>query len=200
MTDEKLKRWRTYSKCRRDLLKAEGLCTQCGKLNNEPRYAKCKDCREYQAAKSREYRKTPEGKAYGKKRRTTSLYREYQKSYGVERYSRDVQFKLTKRLRIRLLQALNGNFKNGSAIDNLGCSVEELKSHLESQFEPGMSWENHGHGNGKWNIDHIRPLASFDLTDPRQVALACHYTNLQPLWYEDNVKKGASIESHGRFW
>ena len=55
-----------------------------------------------------------------------------------------------------------------------------------------MAWENKGlHG---WETDHIKPLAAFDLTDPAQVAAACHYTNLQPLWRRDNITKGAKYE------
>lgn len=59
-------------------------------------------------------------------------------------------------------------------------------THLEAKFSEGMTWQNYG----TWHIDHIRPLASFDLTDPAQVRLACHFTNLQPLWGADNIRKG----------
>lgn len=63
----------------------------------------------------------------------------------------------------------------------------ELRAHLETRFLPGMTWENYG----AWHIDHVRPLASFDLTDRAQLLQACHYTNLQPLWARDNRSKGA---------
>ena len=77
----------------------------------------------------------------------------------------------------------------GSAVRDLGCSVEELKRHLEKQFQPKMNWENYGlYG---WHIDHIKPLVNFDLTNREQFLEACHYTNLQPLWAEDNLSKGA---------
>ncbi len=59
-------------------------------------------------------------------------------------------------------------------------------SHIESMFEPGMSWDNWG----EWHIDHIRPLASFDLENAERLAEACHYTNLRPLWKVDNLRKG----------
>lgn len=110
---------------------------------------------------------------------------------GVERaskrYHSDINFKLRKILRCRVLNALSGQVKGASVIENLGCSVEDLRKHLESKFLPGMTWGNHGI-NG-WHIDHIEPLANFDLTDPEQVKIACRYTNLQPLWAKDNLTK-----------
>lgn len=73
------------------------------------------------------------------------------------------------------------------------CNVyktDELRAHLEAQFQAGMSWDNYG----EWHIDHIKPLASFDLEDTDQLKLACHYTNLQPLWAKDNLSKGAKMK------
>ncbi len=110
---------------------------------------------------------------------------------GIERaqklYHSDIQFKLRKILRSRLLSALQGDLKGGSAIEALGCSIEELKIHLESKFKPQMSWNNHCLDG--WHIDHIKPLSSFDLTNPEQVKIACSYRNLQPLWWWENLKK-----------
>ena len=68
----------------------------------------------------------------------------------------------------------------------LGCTLAEARAHIEAQFRPGMSWENHG----EWEIDHIRPVASFDLTDPDQARAAAHFTTLQPLWSVENRRKG----------
>ena len=107
------------------------------------------------------------------------------------RYNQDVNFKLKCRLRHRLRMALKGNFKSGSAVDELGCTTEELKSYLESKFQPGMSWDNWT--SDGWHIDHIKPLKSFDLTDKNQLLEACHYTNLQPLWATDNITKSDKI-------
>jgi len=107
------------------------------------------------------------------------------------RAKNDVQFKLTINLRTRLRHAIRGNFKSGSAVEDLGCSIDELKSYLESKFLPGMSWDNWSKDG--WHIDHIKPLASFDLTDHKQLLEACHYTNLQPLWANDNLSKSDKI-------
>ena len=78
--------------------------------------------------------------------------------------------------------------KAGRTTELVGCTWAELRRHLELQFAPGMTWENRN----AWHIDHIRPCASFDLTDPEQQKECFHYTNLQPLWAEENIKKGAS--------
>ena len=116
----------------------------------------------------------------------------YQNLYNKQRSKTDINFKLLSRIRTRLNKALAGNYKIGSTIDNLGCSIEELKKHLEKTFRPNpktgevMSWNNHG----SWHIDHIKPLSKFDLTDPEQQRKACHYSNLQPLWAEENLSKG----------
>lgn len=106
--------------------------------------------------------------------------------YEKERLANDTHYKLQKNLRARLRSAIKNNYKTGSAISDLGCSIEELRQHLEAQFKPGMAWENYG----KWHIDHIKPLSQFDLTNPDQVKIACHYTNLQPLWAKENLSKG----------
>ena len=104
------------------------------------------------------------------------------------RYKTDIQYKLSKLLRSRLFRSLKSKWKSGSAVRDLGCTIDEFKTYLESKFQTGMTWENQGaYG---WHIDHIKPLASFDLTDRKQLLIACHYTNLQPLWATDNLIKG----------
>lgn len=101
--------------------------------------------------------------------------------------------KLRCSLRSRLHGALRGNHKAGSAVADLGCSIAYFKSYLESQFKPGMSWDNRGIGKGKWHIDHIMPLAAFNLEDRQHFVLAVHYGNLQPLWFEENMSKGHKV-------
>ena len=120
----------------------------------------------------------------------TKAYKISIRDKNKERYKTDIQYKLSVLLRARFLMALKRNQKTGSAVRDLGCSIGELQTHLESKFQSGMTWDNHGlYG---WHIDHIKPLASFDLTDRAQLLLACHYTNLQPLWATDNLSKGDS--------
>ena len=109
------------------------------------------------------------------------------------RRASDTQFKLASILRSRVKAAIKGLVKSGSALVYLGCSVSEARSHIEAQFLPGMSWDNHAIDG--WHIDHKMPISAFDLTDESQRLQAFHYTNLQPLWAHDNLKKSARLSS-----
>ena len=112
--------------------------------------------------------------------------------YSKERRKIDPNFKLSLNLRRRLNKALyNKSDTIGSAVKDLGCTVSELKAYLESKFQAGMTWNNYGPKG--WHLDHIKPLASFDLTDRKQFLEANHYTNLQPLWAVDNLKKNGKV-------
>jgi hypothetical protein len=130
------------------------------------------------------------------KKRLYDLEHKHQKKdrnskYFKDRLKKDLQFKLSCTLRSRLSHALKNSQKTGSAVKDLGCTIEELRVYLESKFQEGMSWDNYGFYG--WHIDHIRPLASFDLSNPEELKKACHYTNLQPLWAEENLSKGDKI-------
>jgi len=116
-------------------------------------------------------------------------WRQENPHYQSERSAVDPIFKLSVNIRKRLGVALRNNQKSGSAIRDLGCSIEELKLHLENKFQPGMAWENWALDG--WHIDHIIPVKNFDLTDREQFLKACHFTNLQPLWAKDNLSKGS---------
>lgn len=95
--------------------------------------------------------------------------------------------RLSQNLRVRLVMALKRNSKVGSAVRDLGCTIQELKTYLESKFEPGMTWDNYGQGG--WHCDHIKPLSNYDLSNPEVLKQLVHYTNLQPLWAADNIRK-----------
>lgn len=104
----------------------------------------------------------------------------------------DINYKLTKLLRGRLLAAIsNRGVRLSKTKDLLGCSVEFLKQYLESKFTDGMNWVNRG--NKGWHIDHIIPCDAFDLTKLEEQRKCFHYTNLQPLWWYDNFKKSNKI-------
>ena len=123
--------------------------------------------------------------------RNTPEIKEKRSIQQKERLSSDINYLLKCKLRTRLNSAIKGNYKSGSAVSDLGCSIEDFKKYLESKFQDDMSWDNYNkHG---WHIDHIIPLSSFDLTDREQLLKACHYTNLQPLWAKDNLSKSNKI-------
>ena len=96
-------------------------------------------------------------------------------------------FRMVHCLRERLRAVLRGKNKSASTMALLGCTVEELKKHLEKQFVDGMTWENRG---TVWHIDHMQPCSLFDLSDQIQQKRCFHYSNLQPLFAFDNMSKG----------
>ena len=109
--------------------------------------------------------------------------------YARRRKRTNLAVRIVGNLRSRIKNVLIRGSKTFHTIEVLGCTAQELKHHLESQFQDGMSWENYGKFG--WHIDHIRPCASFDLTDPEQQKQCFHYSNLQPLWWRDNLSKGS---------
>lgn len=120
----------------------------------------------------------------------------------IEKRKTDIQFKLRENISGRIRSAIKNSkgIKKTKMADLIGCSVFELRLHLESKFLPTMSWSNYGK---EWHIDHILPCSLFDLTDVEQQKECFHYTNLQPLWattrtiddieYIGNINKGANI-------
>lgn len=123
------------------------------------------------------------------KRRRKRLNRRYEK----KRRQENIIFRITGNLRSRLNKIIRGKVKSGSAIRDLGCTGAELKSHLESLWEPWMSWDNYGIKPGFWSIDHIIPLSSVDLSDRDEFLKINHYTNLRPLLHELNIKKSDKL-------
>jgi len=120
----------------------------------------------------------------------------YNNKYNKKKREGDINFKISCSLRKRISGIIKNNQKAGSAIKDLGCSIDFLKQYFESKFytniytEICMTWDNYG---TEWHIDHIIPLVTFDLTDENQFCRACHYINLQPLWAEDNLEKSDSL-------
>lgn len=103
-------------------------------------------------------------------------------------YYSDLNFRLKHCLRTRIRHSINSQnvSKSNKTPELVGCSIMNLKTHLESKFTEGMTFENYG----EWHIDHIRPCASFNLEDPEEQKKCFHWTNLQPLWALDNIRKG----------
>lgn len=108
----------------------------------------------------------------------------YANEYNKKRKLIDPNFKLKMMLRTRLYQSVKG-LKLKSALDLLGCEIEYFKTYITNKFLEGMTWENHG----EWELDHIKPLALFNLTNIEEQKIAFHFTNFQPLWKSDNRSK-----------
>jgi hypothetical protein len=147
-------------------------------LNRESRIDQVKEYKRNNRSKVNEY------KNQWQKDNREKL-RPYFRVYNQQRKINDINFKIAASLRTRLYIAMHNHQKVGSAVKDLGCSIQELKIYFESKFKPGMSWKNWG----KWHIDHVQSLASFDLTKREELLKACHYSNLQPLWAKENIRK-----------
>lgn len=109
------------------------------------------------------------------------------KKYRDRRYAEDTDYKIKECMRSRVRGALKNNYKSAATQTLIGCSIEELKSHIESLWREGMSWENYGFYG--WHIDHIKPCYCFDFTKEEDQKACFHYSNLQPLWATENLKK-----------
>lgn len=114
---------------------------------------------------------------------------DYVKNKLKEKYKNDANYRVGEWARRTLGYCLwrKGAYKEQSTFQYLGCSKSELRKYIEKQFKPGMTWKNHGLKG--WHIDHIKPIASFDFTKEEDKQICFHYTNLQPLWWYDNLKK-----------
>jgi len=114
---------------------------------------------------------------------------EYRRSYQKNRLKNDPLFKLKSSIRNRINTSFkrSGYKKNSKIFDILGCSFDDFKIYLESMFVKNMSWENQG----EWHLDHIIPISSAKSVN--DILRLNHYTNFQPLWAEDNIKKSNKI-------
>lgn len=127
-----------------------------------------------------------------KRREYDKTRNKYRNEYNKIRRQSDLNYKIKHNFRSRFSMLLKQNktYKTNSVINLLGCSLDELKQHLEFQFRDGMNFENHG---TIWEIDHIKPCSKFDLTNIEEQKICFHYTNLQPLYKQENRKKSNKI-------
>lgn len=116
------------------------------------------------------------------------IYKKAISKYRKKKYKTDILYSLKVKIRGRLQVFLKKKklSKNDSTFKMLGCSPQKFKKYLEKKFKPGMNWKNHTkHG---WHVDHKIPLSS--AKNNKDLERLCHYTNLQPLWAKENMKKG----------
>ena len=192
-----------YNKSKTSKFGLHNHCRECQKTVRAAWYIKNK---ESEKLKSNKYSKTDAAKLSRKKRyeNNKETLLKNSRTRRTTDHSRDLSNKARNRLcrtnlsvrvsisrRRRLRSALKNNVKSQPTINLLGCSIEEFKTYIESKFTSQMTWENYGQFG--WHIDHILPCSSFDLTDSEQQKICFHYSNLQPLWWRDNISKGNKI-------
>jgi hypothetical protein len=139
------------------------------------------------------YRKTEKRKIVAN--RWAAKNRKTMQAYNVKKYNTDPQFNIATKIRRRISMAIHNQYtkKATLTVELLGCSFLELKSYIESKFTLGMTWDKIL--SVEIHLDHIRPCASFDLTDPEQQKQCFNYKNLQPLWAKDNLQKSDKWEA-----
>ena len=179
-------------------------CSNCGEVKELSSYRKrpdskdgyrnqCKSCqakymdtwraenRDYLLKSNRDYNSANKEKRAKYYQKNKDKDNEYQRN----RRKKDMCYRIERNLRIRVYGALRGINRSAPTMELIGCDIEQFKKHIESQFEEGMTWDNYG----EWEVDHIRPCVSFDLTDVQQRKECFNYRNTQPLWRVDNREK-----------
>ncbi len=160
-------------------------CIACGKkLNKRNKIGTCRAHRGLSPIR-RAYEKAWQQEHHEQYAEAKKQWNRRNLKYFVDYRNNNLSKKIAHALRVRLRRLV----KTGSAVRNLGCPVSEFLAYLEDRFTKGMNWDNYG----QWHIDHIKPLSSFNLTDANQLAEACHYTNLQPMWGKENISKGNKL-------
>ena len=157
-------------------------CPQCKQTKPFSDYSKdrakrdglqvyCKDCK-------KEYARSPE-------------YNEWQREQYKNNPQKRFSLKMAKETKCILLgmHTKTATVSEEYGIERVGLTTSQYRAYIESLWEEGMSWNNYGHGEGKWCIDHIIPKSHFDLTDPEQYKKCSHYTNTQSMWFVNNSSK-----------
>ena len=165
-----------------------------------------KYAREYtKTEKARQYRKSKKIKDYFRAYTTTQEYRDKKNQYRIDNYDlirgreriREIEYnkrpevRIKRALRARLLVILKRGegSKSCKMVELVGCTMPFLREYLESLWREGMSWDNYGFGRECWVMDHIIPCDRFDLTDKDEQKRCFNYTNIQPLWWDENASK-----------
>jgi len=164
-------------------------CSKCKEIKSKDRFYKNKNTKDKLESCCRSCK--------GKEKETFDTYfarhkKEIIKAHNDrerKRKKEDPIFKIKQNLKTRLATAIKRSRWNKTAKFNeyIGCSLEELKKHIEKQWEIGMNWSNYGRYKNCWSIGYIYPLSL--CKDVETAIKACHYSNLRPMWHQDNMKK-----------
>lgn len=173
------------------------------KNRKHPYSSYCKSCTLLRNNKSRrnnpntKVRSQRNWKDWSSKNDNLVRRKEYARSYYSNRSKTDPFYKLRLRLGSWILSTIKKNKgkKSGSIWEYLPYSPEELKNHIENQFEDWMNWDNHGNGNGFWNLDHIHPQSSlpYDSLEHPNFLKCWDLSNLRPISWEDNLIKSNKL-------
>lgn len=198
------------SEFNKNKVRKDGLCVWCKECNKDHscEYRQTEGGRSAYKRSIRRYNQTERGKEshkkylknYNQSEQGRKTQRKHDKKriesgkcaeYERNRRKTNINFKIKSYLRIRINSVLKNQkiIKSQHTLDLLGCSLEHLKQHLESQFQSGMTWENRG----KWHLDHIIPCSYFDLSIEENQFICFNYRNLQPLWAKDNLQKSNRV-------
>jgi len=164
-------------------------CKVCMKLKNDEWYNNSKHLRkEYYENYRKLNKKYFNEYCYNHYHTKKELYRNWERN----KLKTDFSFRIKKSIIALIYFHLNKNneYKNHHTVEYLGCTIEEYKSYLEKLFTQEMTWENYG---TYWEIDHIKPIDSFNLSDPKELFECFHYTNTQPMFWKDNRIKSNKI-------
>jgi len=166
-------------------------CKNCdGKLSHEYKVKHSEEIKRYNKETHRRYYTKNKDKILEKEKKYVERNKEkkrvYYRMYRKRVRETNICVRIKDSLRARLRKVLKGKNKSKRTEVLVGCSIEELKNYIEKRFEDGMSWCNYG----KWHIDHIVPCNSFDLIKESEQRKCFHFSNLQPLWAKDNIRKG----------
>ena len=179
-------------------------CTKCNEIKELENFWKskkgylgvkseCNKCSSIYGEKFIEYNKnrdkTPKAIEYRKNyiKENKDKWRKYEREYRKQKRANDPFYKIKMNISSRISDIIRGKTSRIRTMELLGCSREEFINYIELKFIDGMNWENYGKKG--WQVDHIKPVSLFNLLDEKELRLCFHYTNLQPLWWYDNLKK-----------
>lgn len=196
-----MKKYSERYKNREKIVLSEKKCNSCGKIKPPELFYKdaykkdglstfCKECKD-KSNRAWEERNPEKSKLSQIKSRTKrkAKKREYDKKY-QEKIKNNSYRNLVRNLSSCMRNLIIKEYKGSKYEKYLGCTPIEAKKHLEKQFQKGMCWENYGdHRNNGWEIDHILPISSFDLTKEENIYKCFNYKNIQPLWWYQNQQK-----------
>ena len=150
-------------------------------------YNRCKPCflaykKAYNDARKEKYRAYNATEEVHKRRRERNKVRR----------KTEPAYKITESCKARIHSVLNG-YKGMTSSDLLNCTRQQLLDWLEYNWSDGMTWENHGNGEGKWHIDHVVPISFFNVENEEEQLMCFHWSNLRPLYGSDNISKWNSV-------